>query len=405
MPTALARSLMPLLLLPSLSACLGGPPTEEATGAALEAPEGCRWPVQVVVWDSKEWMRLGRQFAAHPSACAEYYLSVPGLAGDKTTLRRGAAEDVRALGPQFHAMAEFHWGTWSRWVEDNDSTWIEAGREFRRRMADAGFDVAAGDTWAINELPSSIRKNTPGARQHARNLVRALHEGEAGDEPARGAAFIVGVGQSMVNYSVYKPVLEEWLCDADFWVDMNTAVRFWGQEVYADPQYSCFEGNTAERSSAINEFIQHVPRLAAAGPSCAATARSYLSRAWVPLVSAAWKSDVGYGDTRISLDAMKHHVSTEVYAVRAWSGSHGYLDGRIGFAWAPNDLDEDPPAVFGAKMDELAERIARAVQGAYGDDGGQARHACSPSGAYTWCQCRLPGARRNTAWPNLFGRW
>jgi len=228
--------------------------------------------------------------------------------------------------------------------------------------------------------------------------------GSAGDQPVKGAAFIVGVGQGMVNYSVYRPNLENWLCDADFWVEMNRAVRFWGQEVYADPQYSCFDGRTGERSGAINEFIEHFPRMAAAGPSCAATARSYLSRAYTPVVSAAWKSNNGYGDTRISLEMMKHHVSTEVYAVRAWAGSHSYLDGRIGFGWAPNNFDDDPPAVFAGKMDELATRLARAVQGAYGPDG-HAQHACSPSGAYTWCQCRLPDARRNTAWPNLYARW
>jgi len=399
------RTLIGLVMLSA--GCLGGPETvlEESGGEALDAPEGCRWPVEVVVWDAQQWMRLGQQFAAHPTPCAEYYLSVPGIADHKTTLRRGAAEDIRALGPQFHAMAEFHWGAWHEWVEQGGHTWAEAGREFRRRMAEAGYDVAAGDTWAINELPSSMRKNTPGARTHARNLVRALHEGNPGDDLARGAAFIVGVGQEMVNYSFYKPQLEDWLCDADFWVDMNVAVRWWGQEVYANPQRSCFDGVTGARSEAINEFIQHFPRLAAAGPSCAATARSYLSRAYVPLVGAAWKSDVGYGDTRITLDQMKHHVSTEIYATRAWAGDHRYPDGRVGLAWAPHNLDEDPPEVFAGKLDELAQRIAVAIQGAYGPGDSRARHACSPSGAYTWCQCRVDGARRNTAWPSLFGRW
>lgn len=390
----------------AFTACLGAPEgfVEESTGA-IDVPADCRWPVQVVVWDSQQWMILGRQFAANPSPCAEYFLSVPGIANDKTNLRRGAAEDIRALGPQFHAMAEFHWGHWSQWVERNGATWAEAGREFRRRMADAGYDVAAGDTWAINELPSSMRKNSPGSRTRARNLVKALYEGDPGDPTARGAAFIVGVGQGMENYSFYKPQLEDWLCDADFWVDMNTAVRFWGQEVYADPQFSCFEGTVADRSAALNEFFQHVPRLAAAGPQCAATARSYLSRAYVPVVGAAWKSSVGYGDTRISLDQMKHFVSTEIYAVRAWAGRHRTPDGRIGFAWAPINHDELEPEVFNARLDELAQRIARSVQGAYGTAGGTAAHACSPSGAYTWCQCRVSGARRNDAWPRLFDSW
>ena len=31
---------------------------------------------------------------------------------------------------------------------------MEAGQEFRKRMAAAGYDVALGDLWALNEVPS-----------------------------------------------------------------------------------------------------------------------------------------------------------------------------------------------------------------------------------------------------------
>ncbi|MBI2893737.1 MAG: hypothetical protein HYY06_09310 [Deltaproteobacteria bacterium] len=381
----------------ALAGCIGGPDElERETGAVAEGE--CRWPVEVVVWDSKDWMRLGRQFAADPSPCADYYLSIPGVVGDKTRLRQGAAEDIRALGPELHAMAEFHWTTWSRWVESTGNTWYEAGREFRRRMVEAGYDTAAGDTWAINELPSSMRKNTAGARTHARNAVRGLYEGDG--EPLKGAVFIVGMGQGTTNFSVYKPQLEQWLCDADFWVDMNRYVRWWGQEVYADPERSCFDAQVGTRSPAINEFIQHVPRLAAAGPSCANTAQSYLDRAYVPLLGAAWQQATGFGDTRITLDQMKAHVSTQIYAARAWANGHAYPDGRIGFAWAPGDDGPSEPE----DLDELAARMASAVSHAYGDGDTTAAHACSPSGAYTFCGCRIPGAARNTGW-STFSRW
>ena len=39
----------------------------------------------------------------------------------------------------------------------NNSTWFDAGVEARQRMAAAGFDVSKGDTWAVNEFPSSVR--------------------------------------------------------------------------------------------------------------------------------------------------------------------------------------------------------------------------------------------------------
>ena len=53
----------------------------------------------------------------------------------------------------------------------NNRTWTEAGKEFRTRMATAGYDVSLGDTWAMNEVPSSVRQN---AGQSRRNLLDFL---------------------------------------------------------------------------------------------------------------------------------------------------------------------------------------------------------------------------------------
>ena len=115
----------------------------------------------------------------------------------RRTSDRAEAERIRALGQNFHALAEFHWTTWSRWVTDNATTWYAAGVEMRRRMAQAGFDVAAGDTWAVNEFPSTVRSGSGTARENARELVRGLYEGDtAARRPTRGAVFIVGLGQA-----------------------------------------------------------------------------------------------------------------------------------------------------------------------------------------------------------------
>ena len=65
-------------------------------------------------------------------------------------------------------------------------------------MAEAGFDIAAGDTWAVNEFPSTVRSGAGDARANARELVRGLYEGD-GTRTARGVVFIVGLGQPTTN--------------------------------------------------------------------------------------------------------------------------------------------------------------------------------------------------------------
>ena len=142
----------------------------------------CR-PLRGVFYAATDWLRLATKLAATASPCAEYYVSIPPIVGDKTNLRPGQADRIRALGANFHALAEFHWTTWSRWVTDNATTWYAAGVEMRKRMAQAGFDVAAGDTWAVNEFPSTVRSGSGTARENARELVRGLYEGDTARAP------------------------------------------------------------------------------------------------------------------------------------------------------------------------------------------------------------------------------
>ena len=108
-------------------------PKTEASGgassaAAPRAQEGCR-PLRGIFYAATDWLRLATKLAATPSPCAEYYVSVPPIVGNKTNLRPGEAARIRALGESFHALAEFHWTTWSRWVTENATTWYAAGVE------------------------------------------------------------------------------------------------------------------------------------------------------------------------------------------------------------------------------------------------------------------------------------
>src|SRR3954469_19610299 len=130
------------------------------------ATEDCR-PLTAVFYAANDWLRLATPLAAAPSPCAHYYVSVPPLASDHTQLRTNQAGQIRALGSNFHALAEINYTGWSTWVASTGAGWFAAGVEARRRMAAAGYDVAAGDTWALNELSSAVRQGNGAARQNA----------------------------------------------------------------------------------------------------------------------------------------------------------------------------------------------------------------------------------------------
>lgn len=355
----------------------------------------CPTPAEVVLYTQSAWNVLADAFLADPSPCADYFLSLPANTNDKTTPRAGGEPEImRERGARMHAMAEFQWTAWS--AESGD--WYDKGVEFRRRMTEAGYDVSAGDIWAINELPSSVRTETS-VRQEALDAMRGLFDGPDGDG-VQGAVFTVGMGHGTTNFSEYEPNVQDWLEDRTFWEQANLHARFWAQEVYADPAFTCVpDSSTGERSGALNAYVEHFARHAEVGPDSANTAQSYLGRAYVPLMNAVWgASGSGYGETDIPLEEMQHFVSNQVYAARAWSTDHNHPDGRLGFAWDRQDGVED------TDLEVLAARLASAIHYAYDAGGGSAAHACSPSGAYTWCQCSVSGASFNPGW-ETFESW
>ena len=183
------------------------PPTAPRFRAALA---NCT-PVDAVFYAATDWLRLAQKLRSNPSACANYYVSVPPLAADKTALRVNQAGQIRALGSQFHAMAEINVTGWTSWVAaDSSRTWFDAGVEARRRMAAAGFDVNAGDIWAVNEFSSAVRTNTGAARANMRDLVRGLHTGD-GTTPVQGLIWVSGIGQPTTNLGPYKSNVKAWL--------------------------------------------------------------------------------------------------------------------------------------------------------------------------------------------------
>src|SRR3954453_7888728 len=136
--------------------------------------------LRAIFYSPADWLRLATTLAAHDVPCAQYYVGVPPLAADKTTFRPDQPWRIRALGPNFHAVAEISYNGWARWIAANGTTWFDAGVEARRRMAAQGYDIGAGDTWAINESSSAVRNGAGVARQNLRDLARGLYSGAGG---------------------------------------------------------------------------------------------------------------------------------------------------------------------------------------------------------------------------------
>jgi fibronectin type III domain protein len=364
------------------------------------ATTDCR-QLRTIFYAQTDWRRLATKLAANASACAQYYISVPPLSDNKTQERSDQAGWIRALGANFHALAEINMSAWGTWVTDGGGSWYQAGVEARKNMAAAGFDVTQGDTWAVNEFSSGVRQGSGTARQDARDFVHGLFDGDGTLPTAKGVVWTVGMGQGLTNPTTYKTNLENWLQDSAFWSDMNAYVSDWSQEVYGDfRNYGVAGSSLPTRRDYLNDYLQHVLLLANAGPGTVATARSYLQTTYAPLANAAWAYTSGYGYTSIPYDQMENYVSAQTYALRNFSATNSQPQDRWGFAWAPtNSLglsSTDYTNQTGAILDRLAAAIHDSAQPVDPSDPGVG--ACGPLGQNTWCNGQIAGAWFNDTW-------
>ncbi len=369
-----------------------------------QAPADCR-PLRGVFYAATDYLRLATKLAATASPCAQYYISIPPLVADKTKPRPNAASRVRALGPNFHAMAEIHFTTWSRWVQSTGSSWYTAGVTARERMAAAGYDVAKGDTWVVNELSTAVRRNTGNARTNIRELLRGLFEGTG--IRTRGAVFVVGVGQRTSDTSLLQTNLQNWYSDAAFWTDMSTYVSDWGQEVYGDIRSHAVPGAPEEtRRDYANDYLQHPLVLAGVGPATIETARSYLQTSYSPLANAAWERETGYGWTMVPAEQMGAYVSSQVHALRYFSATTGQPQDHWGFAWAPRNAAGVPAGEFAARSGLVLDRLAAAIRDSAEttDSADPGSAACGPPGQSLNCAFDVEGASLNEAWKS-FRTW
>lgn len=370
---------------------------------AVEAG-ACR-PVRAVFYAATDWLRLATKLASGASPCAQYLVSVPPIVGDKTRPRPDQAWRIRALGPGVRALAEVHLTTWQKWVASTGSSWYQAGVEARRRMAAAGYDVAAGDTWAVNELSSAVRRGDGARRTEVRDFLRGLYDAGGEGPPVRGVVFVVGIGQRVSTVGSYKARAQEWLQDGPFWVEMNQYVSDWSQEVYGDVRsYAAPGAPTAERREVLVDYLRHLDLLAAAGGAASGTANAFFASASSALGNAAWQWESAFGWTAVPDELMQHYVSAQVYALRNHGVRSGLAGDRFGFAWAPRNAQALPTSEFSRRSGALLDRLAAAIRDSAADtpaDPGVG--ACGPT-ASTWCAGDLDGAALSAKW-RTFRAW
>ena len=412
----------------------------ERAGEPGPAAASCRLDVEAVFWTGADWERLAKALGNDRTPCGEYWVSIPPLAANKKGLRVLQDDVVRSYG--VHPVAEITIGEltgWANWVLEpgTNRTWFQAGVEFRRAMAAAGYR-GTDETWLLNELDRTTMRDGPRdatdhpwpayRRADIVQLLNGLYYGDVGMEPLPG---IVEIGihfrhQNLPADAVaqYKADAKAWLTDSAFWTAIAPTVRWLGVEAYADVRNWGVPGSSrGERRRALEEYVFHLLELVRAAPPEAAAARNLFERSYLPLVNGGYRARggeqfafiTGHGNTIVDATTMRHFVSEQVQAVRHYAGSHsrGAPGGRIGFSWQPCNRTSatqagcDPFTVRGfvGELDLITARLAEAIHYAYRQGGASPVGACGPPGsAFDWCEGTLPGAEFTDLWHD-FGDW
>jgi hypothetical protein len=383
----------------------------------------CGQTFEIVVVTIEDTLPVARALAADPTPCAEYYISVPPLPGDKTLPLAGRARLIRALGPQFHALAEVTLGTatgWVNWVQTTGRSWYEAGVEFRNRMALRGFDVALGDRWIVNEMNEGTRQDFgPYARANIRELLRGLHDAGGVHPPARGAVEI-GIRfshQTLPGVPHYKEELKAWLLDSAFWRELDGYVDWTLKEVFADTRLHSVPGTTRHgRRRHLRDYQQHLILLAQAGPPEAQAAHAFLRRTYGITMNGGWAApgpevqnppfSAGRGNTQVSAEQMQHFVSEQVFAARRFMRRHPRLGTfAVGFEYQSNNSLGLPVDEFEAGLAAIRARMASSLHYAFLDGRAPAAGACGPPGSgENWCRAARQGATFTESW-RIFRTW
>ena len=265
-------------------------------------------------------------------------------------------------------------------------------------MAAAGYDVAAGDTWALNEVSSAVRRGDGNGRANVRELLRGLYDAAGEGPPTRGVVFVVGVGQRVPELGDLQGT-GAGVVPGRAVLDRRERLRerlvaggLRGRPQLRRPR--CAARRPARRARRVPP--PHGP-LAAAGSAVSGTANAFLGNAGSTLANAAWQWESAFGWTAVDDVLMQQFVSAEVYALRNHGVRTGRATDRFGFAWAPKNLDALAPSDFTRRTGAVLDRMATAIRDSGADspaDPGIA--ACGSSGV--WCAGDLAGASLTAGW-------
>ncbi len=354
-------------------------------------------PHTKAVFYTTDTQALAKALAANVSDCADYYVSIsPTTAAPNPGEPRGGAAlaTVHAQGSEFHALAELRLSQWTTYAAANG--WYATGVKLHDDMLAAGYDPAAGDTWAVNEvgtpststLATDVIDDADGAREAFRDFLRGLYTGSGG--PALpGLVFAADPAQLAPDAAAYGEQLASWYADEPFWEDMDRYVSMWAQETYADARAWGVAGATlGERTSYLNDYFLHGQRVAEEGNDTTGAARAFLDEAYLPLANASYRygppspaTGVGFGYTDIGATGMQRFISAQTYALRSSFGT------RLGFAVVPLNDSPDRQSIEG--------RVAAAIHDSQSDPMG----ACSATGES--CDFDVGGASFTDSWKVL----
>lgn len=419
--------------------------TTAATGAtgeqSAERPASCdpATSLDLVVYYERSDRDLLAGLARNARKCSRYWIAIPKVAASAANPdanlwpRLVKGEGVHALGPAFHATAEFHWGStdarrypgWKNVEVVNGATrrvakgnvfrvgWYAKGVLFRQRMAKRGYLTQNGDTWHVNELESSWARS-PGYLKAVKDLVRGLADGDpsydaftdtdpeiqaktpaektainesAHKKGVRGVVYIAAMGRRLpgeTSDAPWKNAVKQALRSKRFWEAMANDVSFWGQERYASYPKYCAAGSLEAQSATLSTFQEALLDMARTAPryksgerkgrSTVATALSYLGRRYTPVIDGAWTPLAG--DANRSADQVGDFIAGQVYAARVYDVRRDEPQGTLGIYWRPNDSRSD------ADNAKLAGHVAYVMNAIYdGKDGNPA------DGCGSGCRC------------------
>jgi hypothetical protein len=355
------------------------------------------------------------QMKKFPASCANYYVAVPPFSNGKPRPPGTIRSYNSTSSTRFIPTAEFNWT--KAGLNNRRMNPYLAGVQFRKDMYKAGYRVEQGDTWVVDEIPSSVLTDST-ARTRVRLLVRGLYGDGTNLRKSRGIVWMVFRSQDPNGIDTYKSRLEALQHDATaFWAAMKAYTQIWSQEVYPwCPDFACQRDATlGSKSRHVNQYTMHPARLAFAPNSQALqNVRDYFRTGYMPFENAFWTRrppacvaqgtcpdpEIAYHTRNLSTDVMSRFVSLQVYATRAWALAPGkpYPRRRIGFAWNQHT------GATTAQTQALATRLAKALRGAYSLNGTPI-YACSLTGSSTrLCNPSVASAHFTEAW-EAFASW